>query len=128
MKDDYYEYSEKHMALIGRNSHRIFQMGQPIKVKLVRADKDLREVDFEIVNPEEAPKTKIRVPRNDEYRGRGRGRKGRTNNNGNHYRNTQGKWRRTHQENGRQNNRQINRGQTRHHNNSRDHEGVHRHH
>ncbi len=135
MKDDYYEYSEKHMALIGRNSHRIFQMGQPIKVKLVRADKDLREVDFEIVNPEEAPKTKIRVPRNDEYRGRGRGRKGRTNNNsrhennkGNHYRNTQGKWRRTHQENGRQNNRQINRGQTRHHNNSRDHEGVRRHH
>lgn len=135
MKDDYYEYSEKHMALIGRNSHRIFQMGQPIKVKLVRADKDLREVDFEIVNPEEAPKTKIRVPRNDEYRGRGRGRKGRTNNNsrhennnGNHYRNTQGKWRRTHQENGHQNNRQINRGQTRHHNNSRDHEGVRRHH
>ena len=135
MKDDYYEYSEKHMALIGRNSHRIFQMGQPIKVKLVRADKDLREVDFEIVNPEEAPKTKIRVPRNDEYRGRGRGRKGRTNNNsrhennnGNHYRNTQGKLRRTHQENGHQNNRQINRGQTRHHNNSRDHEGVRRHH
>ena len=47
-------------------------MGQ---FKLVRADKDLREVDFEIVNPEEAPKTKIRVPRNDEYRGRGRGRR-----------------------------------------------------
>ena len=135
MNDDYYEYSEKHMALIGRKSHRIFQMGQPIKVKLVRADKDLREVDFEIVNPEEAPKTKIRVPHNDQYHGRGRGRKGRTNNksqrennNGSHYRNTQGKWRRSNQENGRQNNRQINRGQTRHHNNSRDHESVRRHH
>lgn len=126
MKDDFYEYSEKHLALIGRRSHRIFQIGQPVKVKLLRADKDLREVDFELINPETAPKTKIRIPHNDDRRGgRGRGR-GRRNNNGEHrghYRNTQGKWRHSNEENGHQNNRQINRGQTRHHNNSRDHEG-----
>lgn len=123
MKDDYYEYSEKHLALVGRKSHRIFQIGQPIKVKLLRVDKDLREIDFELVNPENAPKTKIRVPHSDDRRG-GRHRGGR---NGQHYRNTQGKWKHnSRDENGHRNNRQINRGQTRHHNNSRDQEGIRR--
>ena len=132
MNDDYYEYSEKHLALIGRSHHRIFQIGQPIKVKLVRVDKDLREVDFQLVNPEEAPTTKIRVPHNDDRRGgrRGNNRHGHGNGghkrNDGHFRNTQGKWKHDGHENGNRNNRQINRGQTRHHNNSRDIEGHHR--
>lgn len=119
MNDDYYEYSEKHLALIGRSHHRIFQIGQPIKVKLVRVDKDLREVDFQLVNPEEAPTTKIRVPNNDDRRGGRRGNNRHGHGNGGHKRNDG-------HENGNRNNRQINRGQTRHHNNSRDIEGHHR--
>lgn len=119
MNDDYYEYSEKHLALIGRSHHRIFQIGQPIKVKLVRVDKDLREVDFQLVNPEEAPTTKIRVPHNDDRRGGRRGNNRHGHGNGGHKRNDG-------HENGNRNNRQINRGQTRHHNNSRDIEGHHR--
>src|SRR5699024_1525224 len=71
MNDDYYEYSEKHLALIGRKAHRIFQIGQPVKVRLKRVDKDLREVDFELVNPQDAPTTKIRVPHEHDNRRRG---------------------------------------------------------
>lgn len=104
MDDDYYEYSEKHLALIGRKTHRIFQIGQPIQVKLLRVDKDLREVDFKIVHPENTPTTKIRVPHDDR-----RGNHGHFN-----------RWDRN-KHNGHVNNRQINRGQSRHHNNSRDH-------
>ena len=104
MNDDYYEYSEKHLALIGRKTHRIFQIGQPIQVKLLRVDKDLREVDFEIVHPENTPTTKIRVPHDD-----------RRGNHGHFNRRDRNK------HNGHVNNRQINRGQSRHHNNSRDH-------
>ncbi|MCH3922208.1 ribonuclease R [Limosilactobacillus sp.] len=112
MDDDYYEYSEKHMALIGRKTHRIFQIGQPIQVKLIRVDKDLREVDFKLVHPENTPTTKIRIPHDDHRGGRRRGGNNRGHNNnrrdgGAH--------------NGHVNNRQINRGQSRHHNNSRDH-------
>ena len=113
MNDDYYEYSEKHMALIGRRTHRIFQIGQPVKVRLKRVDKDLREVDFEMVNPEDAPTTKIRVPHDDNRRhGGGNRRRGNHGHVKRHDRN---------QHNGHVNSRQINRGQTRHHNNSRDH-------
>lgn len=104
MDDDYYEYSEKHLALIGRKTHRIFQIGQPIQVKLLRVDKDLREVDFQIVHPENTPTTKIRIPHDDR-----RGNPGHFNR------------RDRNKHNGHVNNRQINRGQSRHHNNSRDH-------
>ncbi|MCG4788634.1 S1 RNA-binding domain-containing protein, partial [Roseburia faecis] len=62
------------MALVGRRHHHIFQIGQPVKVKLIRVDKDQREVDFELVNPEEAPTTKLRVPRKNDGRFNGRGR------------------------------------------------------
>ncbi|KRM01994.1 Ribonuclease R [Limosilactobacillus gastricus DSM 16045] len=100
MKDDFYEYVEKHMALVGRSHHHIFQIGQPVKVKLLRVDKDLREVDFELVNPREAPVTKLRVPKADDRRG---GRRGPRNTHSSRNR-----------DNGNRNNRQINRGQARH--------------
>ncbi|MCQ0053623.1 ribonuclease R, partial [Pediococcus acidilactici] len=46
MKDDYYEYVEKQMALVGRNTHRTFQIGQEVEIKLMRVDKDQSEIDF----------------------------------------------------------------------------------
>ena len=113
MNDDYYEYVEKQMALVGRSNHHIFRIGQPVKVKLLRVDKDQREVDFEMVNPEEAPVTKLRV-------GRDNGRHGHGRHNQKH-----GHGRRHgsygNRENGHRNNRQINRGQTRHGGDKRGH-------
>lgn len=107
MQDDYYEYVEKHMALVGRCYHRIFQIGQPIQVKLIRVDKDQREVDFELVDPKSAPTTKLRVPRTDDHRRGNGGGRGRGGNGGNRNRDHHGV------DNGHKNNRQINRGQAR---------------
>lgn len=107
MKDDYYEYVEKQMALVGRSNHHIFRIGQPVKVKLLRVDKDQREVDFELVNPEDAPVTKLRV-------GRDQGRHGHRGHDGRHGRSHSRSHRTDHRENGHRNHRQINRGQTRH--------------
>ncbi|VDG17894.1 ribonuclease R [Lactiplantibacillus mudanjiangensis] len=74
MDDDYYEYVEKQLALVGRKTKRTFRIGQPVKVELLRVDKDQREIDFKLLNPEEAPKTDLlpkREPR-DNYRGNNR--------------------------------------------------------
>lgn len=106
MNDDYYEYIEKQMALVGRSNHHIFRIGQPVKVKLLRVDKDQREVDFELVNPEDAPVTKLRTGHRDHSRGRGKHRGGNRRGHLDHSRGGR--------ENGHRNNRQINRGQTRH--------------
>ncbi|WP_349517321.1 ribonuclease R [Leuconostoc mesenteroides] len=61
LTDDHYEYDESHAALIGRSKHRIFQIGQKVRVKVLRVNKDERVVDFVLVNPEDAPTTDIRV-------------------------------------------------------------------
>ncbi|MQS51939.1 ribonuclease R [Companilactobacillus mishanensis] len=54
MKDDYYEYDEKSMSMHGRNTGKIFKVGQAIKVKLIRADVEHRQIDFErVLNKEE---------------------------------------------------------------------------
>lgn len=86
MDDDYYEYEEKHMALVGRHNHHIFQIGQPVKVKLLRVDKDQREVDFALVDADDAPTTKLRVssPDRDRHSRHGHGHS-RSRNNGDHH-------------------------------------------
>ncbi|KRN30851.1 ribonuclease R [Weissella halotolerans] len=61
LNDDYYLYDEQHMALIGRRFHHIYQVGQPVRVKLIRVDKEQSALDFVLVNPEAAPKTDIQV-------------------------------------------------------------------
>ena len=51
LNDDYYNFNEKSMTLTGRNSHNEFKVGMPIKVKLIRADVEQHQLDFEIYDP-----------------------------------------------------------------------------
>lgn len=46
---DYYIYDEKKHRLIGEKTSKIFKIGDKLKVKLVRSDVALREIDFMIV-------------------------------------------------------------------------------
>lgn len=55
MDDDYYQYVEQFMALVGRRTHRTYKMGQPIRVKVINVDVSQSAVDFDIVNPQETP-------------------------------------------------------------------------
>jgi len=44
--DDYFDYDEKHYRLIGRRTHRTFQLGDPIHAKLIAARIPEKELDF----------------------------------------------------------------------------------
>ncbi len=44
--DDYFEYDEKHYRLLGRRTKKAYQLGDPIKVKLVAARIPEKELDF----------------------------------------------------------------------------------
>lgn len=59
MKDDYYVYVEKQMALVGRRSKRTFRIGQTVRVKLIDVNVELHEVNFKLLNPKDAPKTDL---------------------------------------------------------------------
>ncbi|OGG78118.1 ribonuclease R [Candidatus Kaiserbacteria bacterium RIFCSPLOWO2_01_FULL_52_12b] len=44
--DDYFEYDEKYYRLIGRRTKKVYQLGDPIRVKLIAARIPEKELDF----------------------------------------------------------------------------------
>ena len=44
--DDYYIYDETGYSLLGQNTHKQYRLGQKIRVKLVRVDRDEHLIDF----------------------------------------------------------------------------------
>jgi ribonuclease R len=49
LDDDYYIFDERKYRLVGRHSQRVFQIGDRIKVQLVKVDKEKKEIDFYLV-------------------------------------------------------------------------------
>ncbi|AVQ34365.1 ribonuclease R [Staphylococcus muscae] len=49
MTDDYYNFDEHHMALIGEHKAKVYRIGDTIKVKVVHVDVDERQIDFQVV-------------------------------------------------------------------------------
>lgn len=46
MDDDYYFFDEEHFLLVGRRTGRTYHLGQEVKVTLIKADKDKKQIDF----------------------------------------------------------------------------------
>ena len=46
LKGDYYEFDEAHYCLIGRRHHTKYQLGDPIRIKVARANIEKRQLDF----------------------------------------------------------------------------------
>lgn len=44
--DDYFEYDEKHYRLVGKRTHKTYQLGDPIRVRLSAARIPEKELDF----------------------------------------------------------------------------------
>jgi ribonuclease R len=49
LTDDYYNYDEKHMTLIGERTGRIFRLGEAVTVEVLSVDKRMRTIDFGII-------------------------------------------------------------------------------
>lgn len=46
MDDDYYYYDEKRYSLVGEHSGKIYRLGDTVKVRLEKVDKEMRSVHF----------------------------------------------------------------------------------
>ena len=44
--DDYYEFDEKNYCLMGRRRHRKYSLGDPLKIKVARANLEKKQLDF----------------------------------------------------------------------------------
>ena len=48
MKDDHYIFDSEKMRITGRNSKKIFRLGQPIRVLVIDTDIEKRTIDLEL--------------------------------------------------------------------------------
>ncbi|MGN1385870.1 MAG: ribonuclease R [Bacillus sp. (in: firmicutes)] len=48
MNDDYYRFEERHLAMVGERTAKVFRIGDEVRVKVINVDKDERAIDFEI--------------------------------------------------------------------------------
>ena len=49
LEDDYYHFIENHLALVGERTRQVLKVGQKVKVKVLEANPDTREIDFQLV-------------------------------------------------------------------------------
>lgn len=49
IKSDFYEHEAKKYRIKGQRTGKVYHLGDPVRVKLIRADKDERQLDFELV-------------------------------------------------------------------------------
>ncbi|KEO72837.1 ribonuclease R [Anditalea andensis] len=52
LNDDYYEFDEKHMRLIGSKNKKMITLGDKVKVRVVNTDIDRRTIDLEFAKDE----------------------------------------------------------------------------
>jgi ribonuclease R len=50
LDDDYYEFDEKNYCLRGRRRNRSYNLGDPITIKVARANLEKKQLDFTLVN------------------------------------------------------------------------------
>ena len=61
LTDDFYEFDEKNYCIIGRRTHKKYQLGDAIDIEIARANLDKKQLDFRIVG-EELPPQKVKNP------------------------------------------------------------------
>jgi ribonuclease R len=49
LDDDYYEFDEKNYCLIGRRNHHRFSLGDPVKIRVARANLERKQLDFALI-------------------------------------------------------------------------------
>lgn len=50
LDDDYYEFDEKDFCLNGRRKHKVYRLGDPVKIQVVRANLERKQLDFILYN------------------------------------------------------------------------------
>lgn len=48
MTDDYYEFYEKELTLMGRHTRKVYKLGDPIHITVARVNVEERFIDFEL--------------------------------------------------------------------------------
>jgi ribonuclease R len=64
LSDDYYQYDEENYMIIGKRTKKKYQLGDTLKIKIIRANLEKRQLDFAIAIDSEKKKKIINLPIN----------------------------------------------------------------
>lgn len=89
MKDDYYEFHEQSLSMVGTRTGKVFKIGQPIDVELTNVDTDNVQIDFGIIKDyADVDKSRISKKKNGK---KNKGNKSKSNNQDNKHKKKSGK-------------------------------------
>ena len=77
LDDDYYDFDEKNYCLVGRRRHHVYQLGDPIRIKVAKANLERKQLDFTLDDgrPVKAPQQPVKEQPKDKKRKERRRRK-----------------------------------------------------
>lgn len=58
LDDDYYDFDEKNYCLVGRRRHNVYQLGDPIRIRVAAANIEKKQLDFVPAEKSEARRAK----------------------------------------------------------------------
>lgn len=73
LTDDYYNFDERNMAIIGERQAKVFRIGDKVEVKVINVNVDERMIDFQIVGMPIAEKNRERLAREKTIKAKKRG-------------------------------------------------------
>jgi ribonuclease R len=50
LQDDYYEFDEANYCIMGRRHRRKFTIGDSVRIRIMRANLDRKQLDFELID------------------------------------------------------------------------------
>ncbi|SVD96886.1 uncharacterized protein METZ01_LOCUS449740, partial [marine metagenome] len=59
LTDDYYQFDRDHRRLIGARTQKVFRLGVKVRVRVIKADRSLRRINFALVHVEDMPKADV---------------------------------------------------------------------
>ena len=63
LKQDYFHFVEKHLALVGERTGLTLKIGQRVRIRVEKSDPETREIDFELLEAEELERIEIQRPK-----------------------------------------------------------------
>jgi ribonuclease R len=49
LTDDFYEFDEKTYSLVGQRKKQVYRLGDPVKIKVMRANLEKKQLDFSLI-------------------------------------------------------------------------------
>ncbi len=68
LEGDYYEFDERNYCLRGRKHHKVYAIGDPVRIRVARANIERKQLDFALISNEETAPAEVKA--------KGRGRRG----------------------------------------------------